>query len=29
MRRYPLYDPVGERASYNTVPGKLPGWHQL
>ncbi len=29
MRRYPLYDPVGERASYNTVLGKLPGWHQL
>ena len=26
MRRWPLYGPVGDRASYNTVPGNLAGW---
>ena len=29
MRGWPLYGPVGERASYNTVPGRLAGWHHL
>ena len=29
MRGWPLYGPVGERASYNSVPGTLAGWHHL
>ena len=29
MRGWPLYGPVGDRASYNTVPGRLTGWHHL
>ncbi len=29
MRRWPLYGPVGDRGSYNTVPGRLDGWHHL
>ena len=29
MRGWPLYGPVGDRASYNTVPGKLAGWHHF
>ena len=29
MRGWPLYGPVGDRASYNSVPGTLPGWDHL
>ena len=29
MRGWPLYGLVGDRATYNNVPGKLPGWHHL
>ena len=29
MRGWPLYGPVGEHASYNTVPGRMPGWDHL
>ena len=29
MRGWPLYGPVGDRASYNSVPGRMPGWHHL
>jgi hypothetical protein len=29
MRGWPLYGPVGDRASYNTVPGRLAGWQHL
>ena len=29
MRGWPLYGPVGEHASYNTVPGQMPGWDHL
>ena len=29
MRGWPLYGPLGDRASYNTVPGRLTGWHHL
>ena len=29
MRGWPIYGPVGDRASYNTVPGRLAGWDHL
>ena len=29
MRGWPLYGPVGDRASYNSVPGTLAGWDHL
>ena len=29
MRGWPLYGPVGDHASYNTVPDRMPGWRHL
>ena len=29
MRGWPLYGPIGDHASYNTVPGRMPGWDHL
>ena len=29
MRGWPLYGPVGDRASYNTVPGQMAGWYHM
>ena len=29
MRGWPLYGPIGQNASYSTVPGQMPGWNHL